>query len=278
MQEMHDILLINKGLGDINPLVCGDEMCAPGHSFGPASRQYFLLHYVFSGCGRFIRNGKSVPVSKGQIFVISPHEITLYQADKATPWHYAWVGFESSLNLSVILGDDVLTVPECEHIFSAIARCDYLEYSRELYVCGKIYELLSLLGESKSIGESGTSRYVLKAKNYIESNYVNNIDVKRIADYLGLDRSYFSTIFKKHIGCSPQQYILHFRLEKAAELIALYGYSPSEAALSAGYTDIYNFSRMFKRKFGVSPRNYKKLQSLPAETAVVITDKTEALK
>ena len=126
-----------------------------------------------------------------------------------------------------------------------------------MYVCSKIYELLSIISEKKSIGEIGSYQYVLKAKNYIESNYINKLNVQQIADYLGLNRSYFSTIFKEHTGVSPQQYIVNFRLEKAANLMTSHNYTPTKAAQSTGYSDFANFSKMFKLKFGISPRNYR---------------------
>ena len=46
---MKDTLLDNLHMADINPRICGVEACAPGHSFGPAVREYFLLHYVVRG-------------------------------------------------------------------------------------------------------------------------------------------------------------------------------------------------------------------------------------
>ena len=251
-----EFMLINKGLKDINPLICGEQICESSHFFGPASREYFLLHYVISGKGIFRSNGKEYTVSKGQIFVIRPYEITYYQADIEDPWHYCWVGFESSLALSEILSDDVLTIPESEHIFFAIKNCGHFNDSKEFVLCGNIFELLSLIIERKSTFKNDVNNYISKAKNYIESNYVNTLSVEMIANYLNLDRSYLSTIFKKNIGKSPQQYIVDFRLYKAVELISFHGYKPCEAALSTGYPDIFNFSKMFKRKFGVSPKNY----------------------
>jgi ABC-2 type transport system ATP-binding protein len=48
-------------------------------------------------------------------------------------------------------------------------------------------------------------------------------------------------------------------LEKAAELLTVYGQSPSTAGISVGYPDLYHFSKIFKKHFGVSPREYQKL-------------------
>ena len=91
----------------------------------------------------------------------------------------------------------------------------------------------------------------------MNANYVHGITVKEVADLLGLDRSYFSAIFKEAIGIPPQKYLMKLRLEKAAELITVYNEKPSTAGFSVGYPDLYHFSKMFKQHFGVSPRHYQ---------------------
>lgn len=254
---LKDFMLINQHYHDINPLLCGEEFCAGGHCFGPASREYYLLHYVLSGKGTYFVGGKNNKVCKGDIFVIRPFEFTYYEADQEDPWHYCWIGFESNLDLSKLFVSDVLHVPECEHIFDALRDCEQLTMSKELFVCAKIYELIAILQEKRDKTEYDKYHYVLTAKNYIEANYMNHLSVEMIAKHLNLDRSYFSVTFKRYTGKSPQQYIVDFRLIKAAELISLRNYKPGDAARSTGYTDTFNFSKMFKKKFGVAPKYYK---------------------
>ena len=254
-----DILIANKNLHDINPLVFGSEDCDSNHAYGPAFREYYLLHYVLSGKGMFQANNKTYTVSKGQLFIIRPFETIFYQADAVTPWHYVWVGFESHLDVSILRNNDVLTAPECEHLFHELMDCVHIKQEKEFYICGKIYELLSQLNQTSQPSNTNTYEYILKAKNYIESNYMKPISVISIADSLNLDRSYFSGLFRKHIGKSPQKYLVDFRLTKAAELLVAYHYTPGQAAISTGYADIFIFSKMFKRKFGVSPTAYEQI-------------------
>ena len=78
---------------------------------------------------------------------------------------------------------------------------------------------------------------------------------------------------EKHPGQDLADYVLgHFKddekellsdaldkAEKAAELLTVYGQSPSTAGISVGYPDLYHFSKIFKKHFGVSPREYQKL-------------------
>ncbi len=250
------LLLTNRNFKDINPMECGEEDCRPNYHVGPMAREYYLLHYVYTGRGVVRAGGKVWQVEKGQIFVIHPHDIVYYQADGEDPWYYSWIGFSVSIQLPAALSETVLDLPQAEHLFRAMKDCEQTALDKEYYLCGKIYELLALMSRSRSAPKSKTAEHMLQAKNYIDTNYVTQITVEQIADQLGINRCYFSTAFKKHIGKPPQQYLMDVRLEKAAELISSYGYSVSAAALSVGYTDIFNFSKMFKRKYGLSPTAY----------------------
>lgn len=252
-----EVLLREYPFGDIKPLICGEENCKPEHVYGPSTRPYYLLHYVLSGKGYFENQNSKYAVTKGDIFVIRPFEVIYYKADKKDPWHYCWVGFEMNLPCKSYLEEDIIRLPQGEHIFRALKDSDAIGEGKELYVCSKIYELLAQL-ETRQIGDKKSGKaYIDKAKNYIMANYMKDIGVEDLATKLGLERSYFSTLFKKHIGKSPQEYLVEFRLMKAAELMVMYDYRPGEAAVNVGYADIYNFSKMFKKKFGISPTAYK---------------------
>lgn len=253
---LENIFLSDRRWQELNPVQCGQESCAPAHSYGPAVREYYLLHYVLSGKGRFYTRGTERTLCAGQIFVIRPFERTYYEADGAEPWHYIWIGFETALPLPQALEEDVISCPEAGPIFTAMAGAGKLSSGREAYLCGQLWLLLSLLtresGEERPCG----SEYVRQALNRMQTNYMEHISVSELAAQLGLDRSYFSTLFRRQTGQSPQQYLTALRMEKAALLLREYGYSPGEAALAVGYPDIFSFSRMFKRKYGVCPSRY----------------------
>jgi AraC-like DNA-binding protein len=255
---MRSILLSNLNLKDINPMECGEEYCANNFQAGPTSRQYFLLHFIFSGTGTFFTKDKEYTVSKGQIFIMHPFEVVHYRAEPSDPWHYCWVGFEMSIDAPVLKSSSVIDIQQAEHIFSSIRNADQVGTHKEFYICGKIYELLSMFEQVEILKKSKADEYIRKAKQYIDINYMHQITVEQIANDLNIDRSYFSTIFKKYMGKSPQQYLIDVRLENAAELISNYDCSISDAAVGSGYFDIFNFSKMFKQKFGVSPAVYAK--------------------
>ena len=72
---------------------CGLSRTEPLHSFGPAIKPHYLIHFVLSGKGRFSIGGKEYPLEQGYGFLIPPEELAFYQADEEEPWTYVWVGF-----------------------------------------------------------------------------------------------------------------------------------------------------------------------------------------
>ncbi|MCL2055705.1 MAG: AraC family transcriptional regulator [Oscillospiraceae bacterium] len=256
-----DIMLRNLSFRDINPLTLGAQKCAAGHSWGPSLRSYFLLHYVFSGSGVFSTPRGAKTITQGQLFVIRPDELCSYKADGINPWHYCWVGFESAGPLGDILADDCYDAPQCGPLFYSLPDTASTESRPEWFVCGRIYEILSRLGAPENEKPGGPAHYVRMACNYIESQYMENITVAGIAALLNLNRSYFSKIFRRHMGKSPQDYLVDFRLRKAAELLPGSGLTSGEVARMVGYADELNFSRMFKRKFGMPPTRFRRPQT-----------------
>ena len=77
-----------------------------------------------------------------------------------------------------------------------------------------------------------------------------------IATEINLDRRYLSRIFKQKKGKTIQEYIIWVRIEKAKRFLNQ-GRTVTEAARLTGYNNVNNFSKMFKKKTGVSPGNWK---------------------
>jgi len=97
----------------------------------------------------------------------------------------------------------------------------------------------------------------------IHSEYMHDLTIEKLAARLGLEHSYFSALFRKKMGISPKKYLLNYRMNMAISFMLENATSVSLAAYSVGYTDVCNFSKMFKRHFGLSPREYIKERSSP---------------
>ena len=83
----------NRKFSDLYLCFCGHEACRPLHSFGPAVRPNYILHYILKGKGRYVIGSEEYCLGAGQGFLIEPEVQTFYEADKEDPWAYLWIGF-----------------------------------------------------------------------------------------------------------------------------------------------------------------------------------------
>ena len=240
----------------VRPILVGYEECAPKHSFGPFVRSCYLLHYVLDGQGVFKNENTEYTLASGSYFLIRPGEIATYQADENSPWKYVWIHFISED------GERLLSAPDTGeishqlfdelklHVLSAFRD---MTGGREEYVCSVLYRALSEMHLYSSVGPG----YVERAKAYITASYSENITVKKIAEALSLDRRYLWRIFKSETGISIKEFITRKRLEVAAGLL-LGGRGVGESALLSGYSDVSNFSKAFKKRYGTWLGEYAK--------------------
>jgi AraC-like DNA-binding protein len=94
--------------------------------------------------------------------------------------------------------------------------------------------------------------------NYIHTHLHEKITVEQLAAFQRLNVDYFSRQFQHQLGIRPIDYIINKRLERAQVLITTSSLSLQEIAEQVGVSDIYYFSRLFKRRFGMPPARYRK--------------------
>lgn len=102
------------------------------------------------------------------------------------------------------------------------------------------------------------SQIIREAKDYIADHFSNSeFSLNRIAEYIGVSSSYFSSIFKQGTGQSFIEYLTRVRIDKACELLKCTNLRTSEIGGSVGYSDPHYFSAAFKRTMGQSPTEYR---------------------
>ena len=260
-----------RQFSDLYLCFCGYEECLPGHSFGPAVRPNYIIHYILKGKGIFKTEEASYELSAGQGFLIEPGKQTFYQASQADPWVYLWIGFDGSRAADYLSG---MGLGEKRPIFSSSCglrlhqllnrMLEHNTYAAadQFMLESLLFAFFSALSEDLDVmsptDSSGGSLYVRKAAEFIQTNYFTPIRVSDVAKYVCVNRSYLYTLFQKELGMSPQEYLSNCRLTRAAELLLITDLSVESIAFSCGYSDPLVFSKAFKAKNGTPPSRFRR--------------------
>lgn len=276
MRDFAFSIFPNENFMDLRPYQYGYEQCAPLHSFGPFIRNHFLFHYIISGRGCLdssAPNGalRHYELSAGQGFLICPGLANTYCADEKQPWKYVWLEFDGLraaefLEYAGLSAAQPIYLPNNAGEDSSVQDtmlyiADHSDASA-IHLVGMLYLFLDALIRTSAArrGMKGSQLkdfYIQEAVTYMEHNYQRNLTVEEISDACGLNRSYFSKLFKDNMGCPPQEFLIRLRLGKATEMLRGGSMPIGEIAVKCGYPNQLHFSRAFKKRFGVPPREWR---------------------
>lgn len=277
---MHDFLFSifpNEKFIDLGLFQYGWERCEPAHLYGPAARNHFLFHYVISGTGVLMADNEkgetnTFHIRSGQGFLLFPGQISTYIADEKNPWEYTWIEFDG-LRVKEMLNIAGFSL-NCPVYHATSKNFREIMMNEMLYIVnhstetpfhliGHLYIFLDALTRSvAAVRLEKTSKmsdfYIHEAINYIEQNFPYEISIEDIADHCGINRSYFGKIFHKSVGRTPQEFLISYRMMKAAELLKMTALSVADIGNAVGYPNPLHFSRAFKNVYGISPQKWRK--------------------
>ena len=111
------------------------------------------------------------------------------------------------------------------------------------------------------LGEEGLSP-INKARRYIADNYNSqDISLSSVAEYVSLNERYFSTLFARETGETFISYLTALRMQNAASLLKTHEMRVYEVALMCGYQNPEHFNKAFKKYYGYSPSEYRKMNN-----------------
>lgn len=249
----------------------GHSVTYPGHTYGPATRSYYLIHYILAGRGTFKANQRTYKLHEGQGFLIEPDVHTIYSSDIDDPWTYIWVAFGGRQAKNIV---DSLGLSQDNPIYS----CDresgekLKEYVMEMlernnfalsdiyYRWGLLFEFISVLADAQKnfMPKVEVNTYVSHMMQYIHSHIEENISVQDVADYVNLTRSYATTIFTQQTKISLKDYIQNCRLTKARHMLESSSLTIAEIAYSCGYLKSETFTKAFSKRYDISPGEFRK--------------------
>lgn len=286
MEDSYVLQLLEPKFKEFHLCFCGFAQCDPLHSYGPASRPNYIIHYIMDGKGSYQVGEKKYKLSKGQGFLIEPGELTFYQADRDEPWSYLWVGFggnEAKKFIRDIGLNSQQLIFHCDEgeklkeLVLAMMRHTKSTVSNLYYLQGKLYEFFSVLATEMVVDEhmeeSRENRYIQEAISYIRNYYSQGLTVVELAEYLGVNRSYLYTIFKNKLDLSPKEFLTKYQISRAKEQLSLTDDSVECIAASCGYRSTLVFTKNFKQEIGMTPTEYRRTNRKQTKERLLVHQK-----
>ncbi len=275
-KSMQNYLFLSNDYFDITIYQYGREQCEPFHTFGPAIRNHYLIHCILSGKGiyRTVTQDHAClyELCQDQAFLIEPNQIVHYSADEKEPWEYMWIEFDglkakeflNHAGLSQAHPVFTATSPEgCRQVFSPLLHMLDCPDMLPAQIVGYTYLFFgALMKHSKAarpLPKNDIKQfYVQSTAGYIENHYMEDISIEDIAAHLGLNRSYFSKLFKKMTHKSPQEFLITYRIHKACEYLRSTNMTIGDIASHVGYPNQFHFTRAFKSIMKLPPNEWRK--------------------
>ena len=253
-----------------NITYAGYYVCRKTFSIKRYDMNSVFLLITIAGEGELSYRGKQYRLSPQSVMLIDTRIYHEYHALEEG-WSFKYIHFQGGMTESCLtyienhLGP-VFQVPQTifheveEHLDEVIreteknSRIDYAIVSSHIYTI-----LTRFLSYENMDGNSERSNAALQlALAYITGNYHRKISTREIADAAYLSRSYLSESFKKTYGIGPHEYLTMYRLSQAKKELLHTKKSIAVIAEQTGFRDVYMFSRVFRKKFGITPSEYRK--------------------
>lgn len=233
----------------------------------------YQLVYISRGRGRFVSSHqKETKINEGYMFLLFPGEWHNYTPDPETGWHESWIGFTGvNMDNRVQGGFFPLEKPvfntgvhdsilQLYRSAAEVAREQQTGYQQMLagianYLLGFAYSEDRQL----SFEDMKVANNINKAKILMLDNLDGGIPCENIAASIGMGYSWFRKIFKEYTGFSPAQYMLELRIGRVKELLTNTALTCQEIAYAVGFETPSHFNSIFKKKTGLTPRDYRRM-------------------
>ncbi|MEG2569955.1 MAG: AraC family transcriptional regulator [Clostridia bacterium] len=246
---------------DIDIYNYGYDLVLPnGYVNGPLVRDHYAIHCCTTGRGVYVCQGVEFPIERGQCFVTFPELVLwLSLSGNKVSSYFKQLGLSVSNPIFPWRFNNHIENCMQEIISAGRIRSVASELNQLSSITALFLEFFHLNGLSSDEPPDNNSqeRYVYSAARYMDMNYDKDLKISDVANHVGLNRSYLFSVFKKHRGMSPQDYLISLRIKKACDFLKYPQATVSNVAFSVGY-DPLTFSKIFKRIIGVPPSEYRK--------------------
>ncbi|WP_312117867.1 AraC family transcriptional regulator [Brevibacillus reuszeri] len=237
----------------------------PKSTFRECKTEKYGFLFIIRGEARMRVNGIVYELRPGSVFHAAPNMLMDAQVMSATEYEYfalfyKWdesVDEKSGRECDAHFKLEPAANPRLLSLLTMLLQNSHpRDWIGKLRVKELFFRILHqvLIGCSHRESDHSPSKMVIEeAVVYIHGHYMHPFTLDDLAEQYGMTTKRFSYFFHKYTGFRPIDYVIHYRMEKAQELLRTGNYPVSDVAVSVGYPNALYFSRVFKKKFGVAP-------------------------
>lgn len=152
-----------------------------------------------------------------------------------------------------ILREDIINLASSNDSFASVIRLFNLLYRLSLVENARELSSSSFV----DVREENEDDRVRQVKEYITTNYMQDICLKELADLICMSEDSFSRFFKNKTGRTPNRYLIDYRLGIAARLLLTTKLSVAEIGYSCGFNTLSHFNRLFRESKGCTPSEFR---------------------
>lgn len=218
----------------------------------------YIIAYQLSGQYDHKFSSAALSVKKDTLVFIpkaSPYSVRCVESGKSI-----CISFFGEFDLPPTVCDCTKN-PEIKNLF--LKALSYQNLHSNINCCEAaaiVYSLIAFLFKSTQ-GEyiaHGTRSIIENAHAYMTEQYTDtSLKIEDVAKQFDMSTKYFRSLFKKRYNTTPTQYLISLRLQTAVKLLTESNLSISQIATLSGFSDVYYFSKLFKSRFAVSPKDYR---------------------
>ncbi len=229
-----------------------------------------LLAYCTKGEGIVMLSGEKIPVTGEQFFIVpGGHILKFFSTVSNTRFLFAGFNGLKSRQLSREFSVVRNLVPSMKNmvanremlfdeIFNNLSKGFHDENLEYINFCfGHLLATFIYANQTSDDIADRSNFAVRRIINFLEKNLDKKLTLEQIACEAGYSMTYFTTLFKKETNYSPISYFSHLKILKSCEFLDYTKMKIKEISFHFGYSDPYYFTKDFKKKMGMSPRQYR---------------------
>ncbi len=229
----------------------------------PFSLHYVRNDYYFLYLTQGALHTHLGTLRSGDLVIFEPRRVYSYVSEAETS--YLWVHFTGNAVLSLLrenglptsaitnIGVQQIIKDRFENLFYEFVINDRQSEQMKISL---LKEIIILSGRYKN--GASFRKAPFRSVAYINKNYASDIPIGHLADLENMSLTKFRTVFREQTGSSPLEYITLKRISAACRMLTQTQSSIGDISAAVGYDDPYYFSRIFKKKMGMSPKKYQK--------------------